>query len=95
MSDGPHTYLVADAVVHNAKTGPGGIGGFATGGLIDTGGLAVLHSGERVIPAAQAAERGPAPGGVSIQNLTVNASSRAEGRQAARGLKDELKRFDI
>jgi len=87
-----------DSGFGDGRPGPGDAGGsigFATGGLIDSGGLAVLHSGERVIPAAQAAERGPAPTGISIQNLTVNASSRAEGRQAAKGLKDELKRFDI
>jgi hypothetical protein len=63
--------------------------------LITSGGAAVLHPGERVVPAAQVEDRGPAPSGVSIQNLTINASSRAEGRQAAKGLKDELKRFDI
>jgi len=75
--------------------GGGGFVGLATGGLITSGGAAVLHPGERVVPAAQVEDRGPAPSGVSIQNLTINASSRAEGRQAAKGLKDELKRFDI
>jgi len=93
MSDGPHTYLVADAVVHNAKLGPGI--GLASGGLIASGGVARLHEGERVVPAAQVEDRGPAPSGVTIETLTVNASSRTEGRQAAKGLKDELKRFDI
>jgi len=63
--------------------------------LIASGGVARLHEGERVVPAAQVEDRGPAPSGISIQNLTVNASSRAEGRQAANALKDELKRFDI
>lgn len=82
-------------------TGIGGVGdprpgvGIATGGLIASGGVARLHEGERVVPAAQVEDRGPAPSGISIQNLTVNASSRAEGRQAANALKDELKRFDI
>jgi hypothetical protein len=74
-----------------------GVSGLATGGLIKSAGAAILHAGERVVPAAQVGDRGPAPvqGGVTIESLTVQASGRAEGRAAGRALKQELKRFDI
>jgi len=75
-----------------------GFVGAATGGVVESTGGAVLHEGERVVPAAQVADRGPAPiknDGVTVNINNLSASSRAEGRQAARGLKDELKRFDI
>ncbi|AFH21514.1 hypothetical protein OSG_eHP3_00005, partial [environmental Halophage eHP-3] len=35
--------------------------GLATGGLIDSDGVAMLHEGERVVPEAQVSDRGPAP----------------------------------
>jgi hypothetical protein len=69
--------------------------GLATGGLIESTGGAVLHEGERVVPAAQVSERGPAPGGVTINIESINASGRAEGRAAGQALKNELKRFGI
>jgi hypothetical protein len=69
----------------------------STGGLIEETGAAIVHEGERVVPEAQVSDRGPAPvtGGFTIENLTVHASGRAEGREAGRALKQELKRFDI
>jgi hypothetical protein len=83
----------------NPETDDGeGFVGAATGGVVESTGGAVLHEGERVVPAAQVADRGPAPiknDGVTVNINNLSASSRAEGRQAAKGLKDELKRFDI
>jgi phage-related protein len=81
----------------------GGAGGgsiVATGGYVEETGRALIHEGERVLPAAQITDRGKADlagdaGGVTIGQLTVNASGRAEGRAAGRALKRELKRFDI
>jgi len=88
-----------DSGFGDGRPDPGDAGGpigLATGGLIDSGGLAVLHSGERVIPSAEVAERGGGGGGgVTVNIGEISANSRAEGRQAAKGLKDELKRFDI
>lgn len=80
----------------------GGAGGgsiVATGGYVEETGRALIHEGERVLPAAQITDRGKADlagdAGVTIGQLTVNASGRAEGRAAGRALKRELKRFDI
>jgi hypothetical protein len=83
--------------------GPGGFtpgipGRLATGGLIESTGVATVHEGERVVPEAQVSDRGPAPvkgNGVTIENLTVQADSRSGGRAAGKALKRELKRFDI
>jgi len=75
-----------------------GVSGLATGGLIESTGAAILHAGERVVPEAQIADRGPAPiqgGGLTINIESVNASGRAEGRAAGQALKNELKRFGI
>ncbi|WP_436933699.1 hypothetical protein [Halovenus marina] len=70
--------------------------GAETGGYIDTGGLLNVHAGERVVPAAQVDDRGPAPiEGTTIHIERIEASSRAEGRAAARGLRDELDAYDI
>jgi hypothetical protein len=65
--------------------------------LIQETGAAVLHPGERVVPAAQVTDRGrvESSGGMTIKNLTVQADSRAGGRAAGEALKRELKRFDI
>jgi hypothetical protein len=80
-------------------TGPGLISPdptrLSTGGLIEEAGAAILHSGERVVPAAQVRDRGGASSGVQIDNLTVNADTRQGGREAGKALKRELKRFDI
>jgi hypothetical protein len=79
-----------------SRTRPSPLGA-ATGGLIESTGIATVHSGERVVPEAQITDRGrvEASGGMTIENLTVDANSRSEGRAAGKALKRELKRFDI
>jgi hypothetical protein len=79
-----------------SRTRPSPLGA-ATGGLIESTGVATVHSGERVVPEAQITDRGQveASGGMTIENLTVDANSRSEGRAAGKALKRELKRFDI
>lgn len=67
-----------------------GLPRLATGGFIERGGLALLHPGERVLPAAEADRRGGG-GGVTIRSLTIHASSRREGRAAAKGFAEELR----
>jgi len=52
--------------------GGGPVVGLASGGLIESAGAAILHEGERVVPEAQVADRGPATGadgGVSPGDL--------------------------
>lgn len=69
-----------------------------TGGFVERSGLAMIHSGERVVPSAQVSDRGPAPiesGGAEIIIEQLNASGRDEGREAGKALKDELRSFDI
>lgn len=63
--------------------------------MIEEPGAVMLHEGERVVPAAQVSDRGPAPSGVSIGKIEVKANSRAAGREAGKALRDELNRFDI
>jgi len=48
-------------MVRDFALGRLGVPGFATGGLVERGGLARIHAGERVVPAAQVSDRGPAP----------------------------------
>lgn len=81
-----------------------GIGGgsisipqLATGGRIAQDGLAMLHAGERVVPAAQVRERGPQPvgGGTTVENveITVQAmgdDARMTGRNIAKEFQREL-----
>jgi len=84
--------------VSDPDPGDGTPGAVATGGFIEADGMAMLHEGERVLPDSQITDRGEAEiagSGVTIGQLTVNASGRAEGRAAGRALKRELKRFDI
>jgi hypothetical protein len=54
-------------------SGVGPVAGLATGGLIERGGVAMLHEGERVVPEAQIADRGPAPveGGADADELAT------------------------
>lgn len=65
----------------------------AAGGFIESEGLAMLHAGERVIPAAQVDQvgGGGGGGGVTVNIDTIEASGRREGRLAARSLTDELR----
>ena len=61
----------------------------ATGGLIEDDGLAMLHAGERVVPAAQVRDRGPAPTG----DIHIEAPITIEGdadRDTARQMRREL-----
>ena len=68
-----------------------------TGGRIASDGLAMLHAGERVVPAAQVRERGPQPvGGDTVTVDTVNimvqgsGDGRIDGRNIAREFEREL-----
>lgn len=63
----------------------------ATGGFIEEGGLARLHAGEQVVPAADVAKRAPTGGGTVIKIENINASGRMEGRRAGMALVDELR----
>lgn len=42
-----------------------------TGGFIDSGGLSMLHAGERVVPEAQVSDRGPAPVEVNMDSDAI------------------------
>jgi len=79
---------VGGGAVDKAKGAVGRIPGLDTGGYIERGGLARLHAGERVVPAAQV-DRGGG-GGATVNIGKIEASGYEAGRQAARGLKDEL-----
>lgn len=68
-----------------------------TGGRIASDGLAMLHAGERIMPAAQVRERGPQPTGgdtvtVDTVNIMVQGSgdARTDGRNIAREFEREL-----
>jgi phage-related protein len=68
-----------------------------TGGRIARDGLAMLHAGERVVPAAQVRERGPQPvgGGTTVQEININVAPmgdnpEATGNRIARQLQQEL-----
>jgi len=52
---------------------PGGVPGINTGGFIEEGGLANVHAGERVVPAAQVSDRGPMDmnSNVTVENTVV------------------------
>lgn len=63
----------------------------ASGGFIEEGGLARLHAGEQVVPAADVAKRAPTGGGTVIKIENINASGRMEGRRAGMALADELR----
>jgi hypothetical protein len=45
----------------NRLASQGQMVGLDTGGFVESGGIAMLHSGERVVPEAQVSDRGPAP----------------------------------
>ena len=60
--------------------------GGVVGGPLGQAQLAIVHGGERVIPAG---------GGLNIGTLVIHASSEVEGRAAARGLFDELRRLEL
>ena len=68
-----------------------------TGGLVEETGRAVVHEGERVVPAAQVSDRGEveAGGGTTVVIERIEASGRAEGRAAGRALRDELDALDV
>ena len=68
-----------------------------TGGRIASDGLAMLHAGERIMPAAQVRERGPQPTGESgtrIEEVTImvmgTGDARTDGRNVARAFQREL-----
>ena len=68
-----------------------------TGGRIASDGLAMLHAGERIMPAAQVRERGPQPtgeGGTRIEEVTImvmgTGDARTDGRNIAREFEREL-----
>ena len=68
-----------------------------TGGRIASDGLAMLHAGERIMPAAQVRERGPQPtgeGGTRIEEVTImvmgTGDARTDGRNVARAFQREL-----
>jgi len=55
-----------------------------TGGRIASDGLAMLHAGERVVPAAQVRERGPQPvgGGTTIESIEINVAPMGDNPEA-------------
>lgn len=68
-----------------------------TGGRIASDGLAMLHAGERIMPAAQVRERGPQPtgdSGTTVEEVTVvvmgSGNAQADGRNVARAFQREL-----
>ena len=68
-----------------------------TGGRIASDGLAMLHAGERIMPAAQVRERGPQPtgeGGTRIEEINIvvtgTGDARTDGRNIAREFEREL-----
>ena len=68
-----------------------------TGGRIASDGLAMLHAGERIMPAAQVRERGPQPTGESgtrIEEVTImvmgTGDGATDGRNVARAFQREL-----
>lgn len=66
-----------------------GLPQLASGGFIEKGGLAQLHEGEIVTPAAQV-DRGKTGGGTTVKVGKIEANTEEGGREAARGLRDEL-----
>lgn len=65
-----------------------------TGGLIEEAGLAMLHAGEEVVPAAEV-DRDRSGGGTTIVIKRIEASGREEGRAAGEALRDELDALDV
>ena len=67
-----------------------------TGGFIEEAGLAMLHAGEEVVPAAEVPrERDGGGGGTTVVIERIEASGREEGRAAGRALRNELDALDI
>lgn len=107
-SGGPEVPDAGDAIGPGVGGGTGGGGGnlgrigllpgVASGGRIAESGLAMLHRGEEVVPAATVTDRGEvSAGGTTIETIEVYATTRQEGREAATALKTELRRegFDL
>lgn len=73
-----------------------GIPGFASGGFATKTGLAMLHEGERVVPASGASTGTAAGmmgrGGINIQNMTVKAN---DPREFLRAIERELGDFGM
>lgn len=68
-----------------------------SGGFVESDGLAEIHAGERVVPAAEV-RRDPASGGTRTEqtiNIDVDVHGNASGRDVARALRDELDAHDI
>jgi hypothetical protein len=65
-----------------------------TGGLIEEAGLAMLHAGEQVVPAADVDRSGGGEGGTTVtferNSIVINADSDADGRELGREFADEL-----
>jgi TP901 family phage tail tape measure protein len=70
---------------------PGGLPGLDTGGRIEQAGAAILHAGERVVPAAEV-DRGGADGagGMQVTIEKIEASGYQEGREAGQAFLEEL-----
>lgn len=68
--------------------------GFATGGFVDRTGLALVHEGERVVPASGAGSGTASAGfgGITIQSLTVQAN---DPREFIRELRTHLGSFGL
>lgn len=65
--------------------------GFQHGGFVTDTGLALVHKGETILPSAEGQVGPPRIGtSVKIGTVHVNANSRREGREAARGFVDSL-----
>jgi len=73
----PRVSISIPSVLGGGSVGVGGgsidIPQLNTGGRIASDGLAMLHAGERVVPAAQVRERGPQPvgGGTTIESIEI------------------------
>lgn len=66
-----------------------------TGGRIARTGMAVVHEGERIMPAAQVRERGTQPtdgGGVNIENVTIMVNDREDPQRQGRDIAREFSR---
>jgi hypothetical protein len=65
-----------------------------SGGLVEEAGLAEIHEGEQVVPAAEVDRDAPTSGPKIVIEKVV-ADSRRGGRQAAKALKEEMRRHDL
>jgi len=84
----PRVSISIPSILGGGSVGVGGgsidIPQLNTGGRIASDGLAMLHAGERVVPAAQVRERGPQPvgGGTTIESIEINVAPMGDNPEA-------------